>query len=298
MIEGPNVHLRRDDRQDGAVAFVTIDREAKLNALDIDTMEQFASVMESLARDDALRCLVLTGAGERAFVAGADIEELAQIIFPAEARSFIGRVHACCDAVRNFPAPVIARINGHALGAGLELAASCDLRIAAENATFGMPEVKLGIPSVVEAALLPGLIGWGRAREMMLFGETFDADAAHQMGLVEAVVPRHQLDETIEHYVGALFAAGREAIKLQKALIRRWETLPLREAILAGVDVFGQAFATEEPGEAMRAWSHLSAIKPRPKGAKAKAAPRKPGGGAKAAKPKAAPVKAGRAPRR
>jgi enoyl-CoA hydratase/carnithine racemase len=264
MIESPNVHVTHHQREGGAVAVVTLDREAKLNALDSDIMDQFVAAMDGLARDETLRCLVLTGAGGRAFVAGADIEELAQIVFPAEARSFIGRVHACCDAVRNFPAPVIARINGHALGAGLELAAACDLRIAAEGATFGMPEVRLGIPSVIEAALLPGLIGWGRTREMLLFGETYDAHAAFNMGLVEAVVARDQLDASVEHHIDALFGAGREAVRLQKALIRRWETLPLREAILAGIDVFGHAFTTDEPGETMRAWSKLSAIKPRP----------------------------------
>ena len=262
MIE-EKVRLVYEDREGGAVAFVTLDREAKLNALDSDLMEQFALVFEQLSRDENVRCVVVTGAGERAFAAGADVEELASIVFPPEARSFIGRVHACCDAVRNLAVPVIARINGHALGAGLELAISCDLRVAADNATFGMPEVRLGIPSVVEAALLPGLIGWGRAREMLLLGDTYDAETALEMGLVEAVVPASELDAAVERRIASLMANGPQAIRLQKALLRRWETLPLREAILVGVDIFGQAFQTDEPGIAMRAWSTVSAIKPR-----------------------------------
>jgi enoyl-CoA hydratase/carnithine racemase len=246
------------------VAFVILDREAKLNALDSDLMDQFASAIAHLATDDQLRCVVVTGAGERAFSAGADVQELASLMFPPEARAFIGRVHACCEAVRSLSVPVIARINGHALGAGLELAISCDLRLAADNATFGMPEVRLGIPSVVEAALLPGLIGWGRTREMLLLGERFDAQAAQAMGLVEAVVPAGELDAAVERWITALMANGPQALRLQKMLIRRWETLTVRDAILAGVDIFGQAFQTDEPALAMRAWNTVSVIKPRP----------------------------------
>ena len=264
MIGEEKVRLVYENREGGAVAFVTLDREAKLNALDSDLMEQFALIIEQLSRDESLRCVVVTGAGERAFAAGADVEELASIVFPTEARSFIGRVHACCDAVRNLAVPVIARINGHALGAGLELAISCDLRVASDNATFAMPEVRLGIPSVVEAALLPGLIGWGRAREMVLLGDSYDAETALKMGLVEAVVPARELDAAVESRIASLMANGPQAIRLQKALLRRWETLPLREAILVGADIFAEAFQTSEPGIAMGSWSAVSAIKPRP----------------------------------
>lgn len=264
MIGADKVQTRYENREGGAVAFVILDREAKLNALDSDLMDQFASAIAHLATDDQLRCVVVTGAGERAFSAGADVEELASLMFPPEARAFIGRVHACCEALRNLSVPVIARINGHALGAGLELAVSCDLRVAGDNATFGMPEVRLGIPSVVEAALLPGLIGWGRTREMLLLGERFDAQAAQAIGLVEAVVPAGVLDAAVERWITALMANGPQALRLQKMLIRRWETLTVRDAILAGVDIFGQAFQTDEPALAMRAWNTVSAIKPRP----------------------------------
>lgn len=156
--------------------------------------------------------------------------------------------------MRAAPVPVIARIGGHALGAGLELAASCDLRVAAEGAVFGMPEVKLGIPSVVEAALLPGLVGWGRARAMLLRGESFDAGAALAMGLVDAVVPAADLDAAVESRLAALLAAGPRAVRLQKALIRAWEDLPLKDAVTAGVEAFAAAFETDEPAAMMAAW--------------------------------------------
>ena len=172
-------------------------------------METFAAAVTPLALDDDLRCVVLTGAGDRAFVSGADIDELALMATPGEARTFIGKVHACCAALRDLPVPVIARINGAALGAGLELAVSCDLRVAARGAIFGMPEIKLGVPSVVEAALLPGLVGWGAAREMMLLGETFDAAAALRMGLVDAVVAAKDLDTAVNKRIGS--PAGRRA---------------------------------------------------------------------------------------
>jgi len=291
VIGADKVHTRYEERDGGAVAFVTLDREAKLNALDSDVMDQFAAAIAHLAHDEHLRCVVVTGAGERAFCAGADVEELATLLFPPEARSFIGRVHACCEAVRALAVPVIARVNGHALGAGLELAISCDLRVASDNATFGMPEVRLGIPSVVEAALLPGLIGWGRTREMLLLGESYDARTALAMGLVEAVVPAGDLDAAIESRITALMANGPQALRLQKALMRRWETLTLREAILAGVDIFGQAFQTDEPALAMRAWSTVSAIKPRPP---KPPEPLRPAKKARAAKPKSGRARADR----
>jgi enoyl-CoA hydratase/carnithine racemase len=259
----PEARLRLETRNGGAIAHVTLDDEARLNVSSRALMSSFLLVMGELAARSDLRCVVLTGAGERAFVAGADILEMAEIAGPAEARAFIGQVHACCEAARACPVPVIARINGHALGAGLELAASCDLRVASTSATFGMPEVKVGVPSVVEAALLPGLIGWGRTREMLLLGLTYTADAARAMGLVDEVVAPDRLDAAVEARIAAILDAKPEAVRLQKALIRRWETLPLREAVAIGVDTFAQAFLTSEPHDAMAAWTLARAARKR-----------------------------------
>jgi enoyl-CoA hydratase/carnithine racemase len=253
-MSAPEARLRLEARDGGQIAFVTLDDETRLNVFGSALMASFVQVMDGLRNEQNLRAVVLTGAGKRAFVAGADILEMAEIDGPPAARAFIGKVHACCEAVRACPAPVIARINGHALGAGLELAAACDLRIAADTASFGMPEVKVGVPSVVEAALLPGLIGWARTREMLLLGLTYDAEAAGRMGLVDEVVPPGALDAAVEAKVAALLDAKPGAVRLQKALIRRWEELPMREAIAAGVDTFAEAFLTSEPREATAAW--------------------------------------------
>ena len=146
---------------------VTIDNQRRLNCLSTPIIVELAGVMRRLADGKALRALVLTGAGEKAFIGGADLNELGGLCADS-ARLFITRLHEACKTIRDCPVPVIARINGYCLGAGLEIAASCDLRAAADHAHFGMPEVQMGIPSVIEAALLPGLIGWGRTREMLL----------------------------------------------------------------------------------------------------------------------------------
>ena len=244
----PTIHLRTESRGPSAVvAFVTIDNATRLNCLNTRLMAEFARSMTALSADPLLRAVVVTGAGDRSFVGGADIDEMATLDVEG-ARAFITRVHGCCAAVRDCPVPVIARIAGHALGAGLELAASCDLRVATEGARFGMPEVRLGIPSVVEAALLPALVGWGRARQILLLGETFSAGQAAQWGLVEEVAHADAIDATVEGWISALLEAGPQAIRLQKALIRRWEDLPLREAIAAGIDTFAKAYESDEPG--------------------------------------------------
>jgi enoyl-CoA hydratase/carnithine racemase len=151
--------------------------------------------------------------------------------------------------------PVIARIDGYALGAGLEVAVSCDLRIASTRALFGMPEVKVGIPSVVEAALIPHLIGWGRARELLLTGETIDADTALRWGLIERLVEPADLDAEANKIVTALMSAGPQAVRRQKALMREWEKLPVDRAIAAGVEAFVRAFDSDEPKQLLGAFA-------------------------------------------
>jgi len=233
------------------VARVTIDNQRKLNTLNSSLMDDFVRAIEELAGDDELRAVVVTGAGDKAFIGGADIVEMSQLD-AATCEAFITRLHRCCDALRELPVPVIARIQGYALGGGLEIAAACDLRIAADTAVFGMPEVKLGIPSVIEAALLPALVGWGRAREILLLGENFSAADAEKWGLVEKLVPRAELDAAVERCIAAILQTGPRAIRLQKKLIREWEDLPMREAIQAGIRSFSEAWATDEPSRRMQ----------------------------------------------
>ena len=250
----PHIDLAIEERGAGArVARLTVDHPGKLNILNRALIRDLGDKLAALAGDDNLAAVVLRGAGERAFIGGADIRDLVALDVTS-AREFIALLHRACDAARHLPVPVIARIEGYALGAGLEIAASCDLRIAAENARFGMPEVKVGIPSVIEAALLPSLIGWGRARYLLFTGESIDAREAERWGLVEWCVPAAQLDGAVERVLEAVLACGPRALRLQKALIREWEELPLPQAIERGIARLADAYTTDEPRRMMSAF--------------------------------------------
>lgn len=242
------VDVQQDAR---GIATVTIVNPDKLNTLNSAVMTALISAIERLGKDRALRAVVLRGAGERAFIGGADINEMAGLD-TGSAREFITLVHRSCDCLRRLPVPVIACIRGHVLGAGLEIAAACDLRVASTDASFGMPEVRLGIPSVVEAALLPQLIGWGRTRRLLLTGDVIDTATALAWGLVEAAVPTDRLDATIDRLLASILASGPQAVREQKALITAWEDLPLREAIDQGIESFAAAWHDDEPRRMMR----------------------------------------------
>lgn len=248
------VDLRLDQRAGGKGAYLTLDNRAKLNTLDRALMIEFIEQAEALAARDDLRALVLRGAGDKAFIGGASIEEMAALDRDG-AKGFITLVYRTCDCLRRLPVPVIARIDGYALGAGLEVAVSCDLRVASSRAKFGMPEVKVGLPSVVQAALIPHLIGWGRARELLMLGEIIVAETALRWGLVERVVTPEALDREVETIVTALLAAGPQAVREQKALMREWERLPVEAAISAGIDAFVRAYHTDEPKRMLSAFA-------------------------------------------
>jgi enoyl-CoA hydratase len=216
-------------------------------------MTDLIAAVERLGADDALRAVVLRGAGERAFIGGADINEMAGLD-PGSARAFITLVHRSCDVFRRLPVPAIARVQGYVFGAGVEVAAACDMRVASTDARFGMPEVRLGVPSVVEAALLPQLIGWGRTRQWLLTGDMIDAATAQSWGLVEEVVSPQQLDSAVEQLLESILVSGPRAVRLQKALITDWEDLPLRQAVRRGIDSFADAWESEEPRQLMAAF--------------------------------------------
>ncbi|MCX8133291.1 MAG: enoyl-CoA hydratase [Roseococcus sp.] len=239
--------------EEGALRRVIVANAAKLNTLNSPLLEALAAAFEV---PEATRAVVLTGEGGRAFIGGADIREMGAIEEPEAARAFIARVHGACAAIRACRVPVIARIQGWCLGAGMEIAAACDLRIASADARFGMPEVRVGIPSVVEAALLPGLIGWGRTRRLLLLAETLDAATLEAWGFCQRVVAPEALDTAVAEWVALLEQAGPRAIAAQKALIRAWEDLPLREAIAAGIPAFAAAWEGEEPRAMMARFLH------------------------------------------
>jgi len=236
-----------EQREEGIVARVVVDNQAKLNVLNSVLSAALEAAFRGLAGQAGLRAVVLAGAGARAMIGGADIREMAGLD-PVTARAFITQLHNVCGAIRALPVPVIARMQGYCLGGGLEIAAACDMRIASDDAMMGMPEVRVGIPSVIEAALLPQLIGWGRTRRIVMTGETFDAAKALAWGMVEEVVPVAELDAAIERVLADVLAGAPDAIRLQKRLIGEWEERGMAGAIAAGIDTFAEAWTTPEPG--------------------------------------------------
>lgn len=237
----------------GRIATVCHNNAARLNVIDSESAGALSAAIREAGGSPDVRAVVLRGAGERAFIGGADIREMVDLT-PETARPFITSIHGVCAAIRGAPVPVVARLAGYCLGAGLEIAASCDLRVADATAKFAMPEVQVGIPSVIEAALLPRLVGWGRAARLIYTGETIDAERAHDWGLVDSLVAEGGLDDGIARTVDAICAAGPKAVRLQKALMREWEELPLSEAVARGIDSFAEGFASGEARERMRAF--------------------------------------------
>jgi enoyl-CoA hydratase/carnithine racemase len=238
---------------DARIATVTLDNERKLNIVNTPILHALIDAVTTLHSDEDLRCLVLDAAGDRAWFGGADITEMVTLDQDG-AEAFITLLHDFCQALRDLPVPVIARIDGYTLGAGLEIAAACDLRLATDRSSFGMPEVNVGIPSVIEAALLPTLIGWGQTKRLVYLGENIDAAEALRIGMVEKVVAPQDLDAALDAWLDSLANAGPRAIRLQKELIRDWERLPRAEAIQAGIRTFREGFATDEPRAAMQAF--------------------------------------------
>lgn len=229
---------------------ITVDRPRKLNAVDSGLAVGLRDAFLDSAGQAGLRCVVLAGAG-KAFIGGADLAEMAGLD-AAGARRFITGLHEVCAAIRACPVPVIAEIGGYCLGGGLEIAAACDLRIAADSAMFGMPEVRVGIPSVIEAALLPRLIGWGRCQDILLTGRSFSAREAFDWGFLSAVVPPAELPAAVAARLDDILAGGPAALRLQKRLLARWEELALSDGIAAGIDSFADAYAgSDEPQRMM-----------------------------------------------
>lgn len=232
------------------VVTLTIREAGTLNILSTPVIQDLTHALNELAHVTELRCLVFRGSGDKAFIAGANINEMAKLNRKS-AVVFISGLRDLCEATRIFPVPVIARIPGWCLGAGLELAMACDIRIASQGTQLGMPEVKVGIPSVIHATLMPRLIGQAQATWLLLSGENIDAEQALHWGLINESVPMITLDQRVTDLANNFAALGPAVLRQQKALLRRWEQLSLPDAIADSVQEFGKAFETGEPQKFM-----------------------------------------------
>src|SRR5881296_2308576 len=223
------------------VAWCTLARPP-LNLFEPGLIGAIRETFQTLGADRTIRAAVVTGSG-RAFTAGMDVHVLAGLDV-ATARALITTLHDAIEAVHHAPFPVVAAVNGPCLGAGFELALACDLRVAAASASFGLPEVRVGVPSVIQAALLPPMIGPGRAAEMLLTGAPITAATALDWGLVNRVVPDDRVRAAAEALATTILQAGPDAIRLQKELIVRWRESDLASAVRYGINAFAAAYAT------------------------------------------------------
>ena len=236
------------------IAQVTVNRPDKLNPLDGDTIEALAQCFADIAADSAVKAVILTGTGEKAFVAGADINHLTKLT-ALEGRAWGLRGQQVFSQIENLPKPVIAAINGWALGGGLELAMACHLRVASPNAKLGQPEVKLGIvPGYGGTQRLPRLVGKGRALEIILTGEPITADEAHRIGLVNRVVPQEQLLAEANAIAAKILENGPVAVELCLDAVNRGLDMPLNEALRWEAAQFGLSCATEDIREGTTAF--------------------------------------------
>src|SRR6476469_10372119 len=243
-----NVKLEKKN----AIAYVTIDRPKVLNALNMATMQELWQVFSDLKDDKQVRVVILTGSGEKAFVAGADINELAKNS-PVEAKAYTHKGQATLDLIENLGKPVIACMNGFALGGGCEIAMACTMRLASDNAKLGQPEVKLGIiPGYGGTQRLPRLVGKGIAMQMVLTGEMITAQEAHRIGLVNEVLPAAELIPRAEAIAAKVIANAPLAVQYAMEAVNKGMEMTLAEGLYLEAVLFGVACATEDKTEGTR----------------------------------------------
>jgi len=235
------------------VAIITINRPEKRNALNIKTREEGAALIEELRGNDSVGVVVITRAGDKAFIAGADIAEFAGRTAMMQRDVMVSR--SLFNAIDSFRKPVIAMINGYCLGGGCELALACDIRIASENASFGQPEINLGIiPGGGGTQRLTRLVGEGKAMEMILTGEIIDAKTAHAIGLVNHVVPLDQLEAKTMEIASRIAEKSPIALSLAKEAVKIASRSNLDEGLRRQVDLFALCFSTEDKDEGVKAF--------------------------------------------
>jgi len=240
--------------RDGAIALLTINRPKVLNALNSPTLDELRRAILDLKHDDSARAVIVTGAGEKSFVAGADINELA-VQTPTGGREHALKGQHVFDLIENMGKPVIAAINGYALGGGCELAMACHVRIASDAAKFGQPESKLGLlPGFGGSQRLPRLVGKGRAIQLLITGEMIDAAEAYRIGLVNKVVPAAELMNTAKEMMKTILANGPLAVALCIEAIDRGLEMSLEEGLILEANHFGLLAATDDMREGTRAF--------------------------------------------
>ncbi len=250
------------DRRD-RVAVITINRPEKRNALNIQTRGEGAAILDELRADDSVRVVVITGAGDKAFIAGADIAEFAGRTAISQREIMLER--GLFNAVDTFPKPIIAMVNGYCLGGGCEVALACDIRVASEIASFGQPEINLGIiPGGGGTQRLPRLVGEGKAMEMILTGEIIDAQTAFNLGLVNHVVPADQLEIKTMEIANRIAEKSPIALRLAKEAIKLASRSNLDEGLRREVDLFALCFSSADKAEGVAAF--LEKRKPEFKG--------------------------------
>lgn len=232
------------------VASIIIKRFEKRNALNTEIVNGIVDAAKSLSSDPMLRVVVLRSEGDKVFSAGADITELAALTRDT-AFGFIDNLRRAIQSIADIPVPVICRLQGACIGGAMEMAAACDLRIASRNASFCMPEVRVGIPSVIQAVLLPRLMGRGRANWLVLSGEVIDAETALDWGFIEKLVTPEELDHTVEAAVEAILESAPQAVRTQKRLCQSWDDLQTDTAIAESMQAFAASYDSPEPSEYM-----------------------------------------------
>ena len=239
--------------QNGAVGKITISREKALNALNSQVLDELNATLDAVNLDE-VRCLILTGAGQKSFVAGADIAEMSTLT-KAEGEAFGKKGNDVFRKIETFPIPVIAAVNGFALGGGCEIAMSCDIRIASDNAIFGQPETGLGIiPGFGGTQRLARLVGMGRAKELIFTCDNIDANEAYRIGLVNKVVAKEELMETAKKMAAKIISKGSYAISIAKAAINNGYDMDIRNAVEMEANLFGVVNDTHDKKEGMGAF--------------------------------------------
>ncbi len=239
--------------QQDAIATLSIEGRTGLNLLGPAVFHALSQRLDQCSQDEEVRAVILRGAGERAFSAGVDLHQMKDLD-PLDAETFIRSLHRATRQLLRGPLPVVAAIQGPCLGGALELALACDIRLAAEDAIFGLPEVRVGLPSVIEASLLPPTVGLGRARRLILTGETIDAEEALRIGLVDRVVPDRQLQEVALDTARGFLGMSRHILATQKQVVSSWLEMGEEEAAEYSIKAFALCFATSHPQEAMTAF--------------------------------------------